>query len=144
MRPLIAFVLLVAGCGSPSSGGKIPAPEAQVGALLHGPNEATPGGVPVRYAAWLRPDERSEASAQIDGAGVPPGWSVEVTIPVWESRDGSRLMTGVTDFDNKRIIVGWRALPYLLPLPALEHEVEHALHPEDICWGHNPGDPCTY
>lgn len=103
---------------------------------------ATTGGVPVHIPPWLWPLGEQEALAEIDAAGVPAGWSVEVVTPYFEARDRSGavlLVQGETLPEERRILVGFRPCDSGPALPALAHEVVHAVT-GDPCAGHE-GEP---
>lgn len=103
----------------------------------------SPAGVPVHVPGWLFPAARDEAFAEIDAAGVPAGWAVEIVPPYFEMEqfDGTvRLTQGATLFAERRILVGFRPCETGPALPALEHEVLHA-QTGDPCAGHP--EPCS-
>lgn len=96
----------------------------------HATNATTPGGVRVFYPEWLFDLSRQQAEQEIDAAGVPPGWVVVVTVPIFAAPSSpTGLARGTCDYDRRTITVGWRARPWeTFPcLPALGHEVQHAV-----------------
>lgn len=96
----------------------------------HGTNGTTPGGVRVFYPAWLLGDNQRLADAEIDQAGVPAGWVVVITVPIFaEPASPTGLARGSCNYPSRTITVGWRACPWeTVPvLPALDHEVRHAV-----------------
>lgn len=101
----------------------------------------TPGGVPVSFPEWfVSLGFVAQAESAIDAAGVPAGWVVEVTVPAFvHPRNPARLAEGITLFSERRILVGASICGAAL-LPLLAHEVDHARHPDDPCFGHAPGD----
>lgn len=104
----------------------------------------TPGGVPIHYPAWMHAAVIAEVETAIDAAGVPAGWTVEVAIPYFvHPTKPERLLQGLTYPDLRHLVLGIRAVPCNGEpiLPVLQHEVDHANHPEDPCYGHPPGDP---
>lgn len=121
---LIAIALVILnGC----------APDA-VGASRVAPNSMTPGGVPVHETEAMRADPAFESAlfAEIDAVDVPPRYVVVLFDSLTVPGDGWR---GYTDWDARVIRCGTSHEPQptwdgarLLLIPALPHEVEHAVY----------------
>ena len=113
---LLAIVLL-AGCADASS--------------QRAPSRAwtlTPLGTPLLLPSWVAPEFHAEVMAEVDAALVPAGWSVVVTVPIFEApASPTGLARGLCDYDARTLTVGWRvkACEDRPLLPALLHEVGH-------------------
>jgi hypothetical protein len=110
----------------------------------------TPGNVEVDVpeVLWEAPTLLKEAFAEIDAAMLPHPELSHWFIRIRESmifvphafQYGATWARGVTHRPQARLDVGWQFMGERKRLPALEHERDHALHPEDPCFGH--GDEC--
>ena len=106
------------------------ADRSRSGAVSTGTVVLSPGGTPVEFPPWLAvwPDLMAGALAEVDAAGVPPGWRVVVRLPKFETAASpTGLARGMCDYDARTLHVGFRFAPCedRPLLPALEHEVGH-------------------
>ena len=88
-------------------------------------------GQRVVIPAWVPADLAAEAREEIAAAGLPDGWTVIVRVPVFETRySPTGIARGLCMYKSRTIYVGWRVSAYedRPLLPALKHEVGHALH----------------
>lgn len=113
-------------------------------------NYQTPSGwiVEVPAPLWSYPDLVDQALSEVDISFNPYrdqllGWTVIIREPIYfmygdNSYYDDSWVRGSTNFARKEISVGWRVrgLDRTLVLPALDHERDHALHPEDPLYGH--------
>lgn len=93
----------------------------------------SPGGHRVYFPSWLDdyPDLRAQAVVEVDAANLPPGWYVQVELPVFVDATRNILVRGITHLDTRGVQVGWRESPAEvgsgLPLmPALTYEAANA------------------
>ncbi len=143
MLGLAVSVLSLAGCREASHAA---APAA--GPLPLAGYTVTQGGTVVSYPAWLAayPVAQAEAETAIDALNppIPDGWVVEIMpLEFVHPANPALIVTGLASLDERRLLVGFRsrfACNGTPVLPALEHERDHALHPDEPCFGHAPGD----
>lgn len=119
----VLVLVLAAGCKA-ESGQRRPFTQPTV---LY----TSPAGTLVTFPSWVPAEMRAEALAEIDAAGLPPGWQVVIRLPKYEEPESpTGLARGTTSHALKTVFVGWRFHPYEdRPLmPALTYEVEQNVY----------------
>lgn len=127
MTRALVLALALIGC-SPSSR---PRPAAPSVSVPPGRWDLAADGTAVWLPAWLdlAPELRAAALREIEAAGVPVGYSVVVMDPGSFSAPSSTtgLARGLADLAARELYVAWRFPAAGRVLPALEHEVGHAV-----------------
>ena len=81
---------------------------------------------PIEFPPWATHDQIEQVVEECNI--VPPGWRVIIHEPIYYLPSYGGLVRGHCSYANKELHVGWKLHGEELLLPALQHEVDHALY----------------